>query len=138
MSPAPTASEIDEYGELDRQLALLTPRHKALKARFQAHFESHPADQPAVVHGSIYTLQLSARSKERTIVHQVKAWNILRKKIGLSALIALVKIPLTTAIDQHTTEAEQKTFLIEERSGSRTIKAVAAVKLAAAKASKAA
>jgi hypothetical protein len=78
-----------------------------------------------VADGELYTLQLSAKTRERTITKPGLAFRLLKAQLGLSATVALIKIPLTEAIDKFLPKSEHKLFLVEERAGSRRIKPVA-------------
>jgi len=123
---APTRAEIvDEFGSLDSQIRLLTPRHTLLKTQIQAWFADHKADQPAEARGLAYCVQLSPRKSERTVISKWKCFLRLRKLVGLKATVELVNFPLTDAIDKHIPEAEHKLFLVKAHTGSRTVTAVA-------------
>jgi hypothetical protein len=117
----------DEYGDLDRQIHAFAPkaaRHKALRAKIEEAVKEHPADLPALLQGKLYQLQLSPRKNERTLTDKAKAWALLRKVLGIEALIAAVTIPLTL-LDKWVPKDRQAGFVSEARTGTRIITVVA-------------
>lgn len=119
--------EIDEFGELQRQLDLMAPvidRHKVLKEKFEKRLENHPADQPAILRGKSYELQYGIRRNERTIVKPARVFNLLRAQLGLRGVMALIKIPLEM-LDKHVPKSQQAGLVVEERSGWRKLDVVA-------------
>jgi len=119
---------IDRYGELDTQIQQFAPvvaEHKRLKKEIESWYESLPAGQPQLAKGARYTIQLGARENERTVVHPGKAFAALKKAVGsLDAAVALVTIPFGAAIDKFIPKSLHPSFVVEERTGSRTFKCV--------------
>jgi hypothetical protein len=114
---------IDEYGELDRRIAEFKPicdRAAALKKEIVSWFERESADQSFVAEGLRYTVQISPKAVERRIVDMAK----LFLRIGKAKFLELCRFPLA-AIDQHIPAENHSEFLLSERSGNRSVKAVA-------------
>jgi hypothetical protein len=62
--PQTREEKIDEFGRLDweiRAVRLRIARHHALRQEILEWFEQHPPDQPVVLQGAAYTLEVSAR-----------------------------------------------------------------------------
>ena len=131
-SPKPAADSrqkvVDAYGALDEQIQRFAPtlaEHKRLRKEIEDWFASHPADQPAVAKGKHYTVQLTIRKKERTLTNPRKAFALLQKALGsLDAVIAIITIPLTTAIDKYLPVSQHSQFLTSALTGSRTLTVV--------------
>jgi hypothetical protein len=120
----------DEFGELARLVDLFDPtqrRFEAARKEIDARFAEHPADQAASLEGSLYSVRLTARSNRRSFTDKVKAFTLLRRAIGLKALIELITIPLEAAVDEFIPRSKHALFLAEERTGYRRISAVAKV-----------
>jgi len=123
----PSSDDIDLYGDLDLRVQLFAPvleEHELLKKKIEAAVSTRPGDVPSQVEGRRYQLQLSARRNERKITSIKKVFNLLKKRIGVDGFLAGITIPLGELIDKHTTKDEQKTLLVESRTGARTIKVV--------------
>jgi hypothetical protein len=123
-------AEIDEFGELQREIDLMSPkveRHSILKERLQKRLADAGAagDKPVIIAGHDYEVHGTAQRNERTFTNKRKAFNLLKARLGLDGVIALITLPLSEGIDKNTTADEQKQFLVENRSGSRTLKVVA-------------
>jgi hypothetical protein len=113
---------IDELGELNRRKQERKPdedREAYLKEQLDERYANLPPGTPTVSQGDLYTLQVSARQIKRTIVAPMKLFLLLRKQLGLEALVALLKILLET-VDKYIPESKHKLFLIAERTGHRT------------------
>ena len=131
-SPIPIDSkdferEIDELGELQRQIDLMDPvveRHKVLKEKLEDHAKAAPADAPVVFRGRLYQVHFGPRRRERTITNPKKAFAALKKALGAAGVLAAIDIALGL-IDKHVPESEQKSFIHEERSGWRKLDVVA-------------
>lgn len=124
---APRAEKIDRYGELCRRIDEMEPlleEHTLLKAEIQSWFAGQAPDQGAVAEGDLYTIQLTAKSKERTITKPMQAFRLLKQQLGLTATVALLKIPLGEAIDKFIPKSQHPQFLVQELTGSRRLKAV--------------
>jgi predicted RNase H-like nuclease (RuvC/YqgF family) len=123
-------AEIDEYGELQREIDLMAPklqRHKILKEKLQKRMNDAgaEAERPTWLDGLCYQVQMTARRRERTLTNKKKAFQLLKKRLGQDGLLAVIEIPFGSAIDPHTTATEQKLFVTEELSGYRTLSVVA-------------
>jgi hypothetical protein len=130
-------AKIDEYGEIKRRLQLAEPdeqRAKALKDEIEGWHKDGPGDVPITERGAAYEVQLSPRRNERTIVDKRKAFDRLKKALGMDGLIAILDIPLTAGVDKVVPKSEQKAFIAEERSGYRTLTVVALAPAPVAKA----
>ena len=129
--------DIDEFGDLQRQIDLMAPlmeRHKVLKDSFEELLKDAPADKPAVLRGKLYELQLGPRRNERTLVNKRKAFTLLKARLGLGGLLAVIDIPMGKAIDPNFAKSEQAGMVVEERSGWRKLDVVALQPPAAPKA----
>jgi len=124
-TPAKRVAIIDEFGELERRLKVQKPerdRHKALEAEIVAWYRDEPAEESFVAEGTLYSVRISARAKKRTIFNLDKVFRLL----GKIKFLSLASIPLS-AVDRELPDADHSTFLKEERSGSRSVEAVAIV-----------
>jgi hypothetical protein len=111
--------KLDEFGELDRQMQLIAPpRYRSLRKEILAEYENSPAGQAIEAHGRHYVIRLSPRARERKIFDKLKAFQLLRKAIGLEVLTGLITIPLRDAIDKH------GLFLAWEQTGDRELTTV--------------
>lgn len=116
-------AQIDEFGELQRRVAEFQPtakRSKELAEQIESWCTDEPAGLSLVLEGERYTAQISAQKLESEVVDLPK----LLKKIGPNRFLLLVKGLVTKARSVLTPE-EAKIFVAEERTGSRTVKAVA-------------
>src|SRR5579872_4292051 len=117
--------EIDELGEIQRQLALAAPlvdREKVLKDKLVARLAAAPADKPVVLRGKLYELQYGTKRSERTITNPRLAFAALKKVLG-AGILAVVDIPLGI-IDKHVPESERSKFITKELSGWRKLDVV--------------
>lgn len=124
--------EIDEYGEIKRRLQLREPdvaRLGVLAAKIQARHHDDSGEVAVVERGLVYEVQLSPRRNERTIKNKRKAFDALKKALGLDGVLALLEISLT-GIDKVIPRSEQKSFISEERSGYRVLTVVPLAPLA--------
>jgi hypothetical protein len=120
--------KLDRYGEIIRILKLTAPledEKSVLSAEIQGWHKDDAGDVPVIDRGHLYEIQLSPRRNERTIFSKLKAWNALKKALGLHGLIALINIPMGEVLDKHIPKSAQKAFVSEERSGYRTLTVVA-------------
>jgi hypothetical protein len=125
---APTLADLaDEFGEVDRQIHLMKPvvaRHKQLRERILG-FHSHLAgDQVAEVQGRLYVIRIGAAERQRTVTNPKRAFNVLKKIMGLDALYEALTIPLKL-VDRYVPIAEHRHFLKQERTGPRDVTSVA-------------
>jgi len=126
--PNPLALDIDELGEIDRQLQLTKPleaRYKVLKEKLDLHFSDFDAEKPCTGRGNEYEVQLSPKRNERTVVDKKKIFGLLKKALTMDGLIALLEIPFGAAIDKYVPKSAQAGLIHEERSGYRTFTIVA-------------
>jgi hypothetical protein len=119
---------IDEFGELDRRLALLKPavdRHRELKEIIASWYADTPAEKATTASGKLYTVHVAAAGNERTVFDNKKAFAALKKATGsLDAAVAAITIPLTKAIDKFIPKELHPQFVSEARTGSRKVTAV--------------
>jgi hypothetical protein len=126
---------IDEYGELSRKVLEFKPtlqKHEALKKTIAGWYESLPGEETATAQGKLYSIQVGMRENRRTITNPKRAFNLLKKALGLEKTIETVTIPLK-ALDAHCSVLEQRSILKQERTGPREIIAVARAPVEAAK-----
>lgn len=87
VKPVPDVSLIDEFGEIERQLALWKPpanpyaqRRKELLSIMEDWYVSHPAADGDVLQGRLYQLEVTPRyfERETTPTFYRKAFNAIR------------------------------------------------------------
>ena len=118
---------INEFGDLDRRIKEFKPvteRHRVLKEEIAGWFASHPADQPALAESDRYTIQLSPRAQQRSIISLAKIY----RKIGQALFLKIATVPLK-ALDVAC--PDQDGLVVTERTGVRTVTAVAKTPIAA-------
>jgi hypothetical protein len=118
---------VDRYGEIQRRLALLEPDRKEakeLEKQISAWHADDPADVRITERGHLYEIHLSPKRNQRVITDKKRAWSILRKLLGLDALLAALDVPLAL-LDKHVPKEEQEMFVVQERTGYRTFEVVA-------------
>ena len=123
----PPAEDIDRYSDLDQKVLLFAPileEHDLLKKKIEAGVANRPGDLPSVLDGHRYQLQLTARRNERTITNKKAVFNRLKKLLGIDGFLALITIPLGEAVDKNIPKSEHRAFVVEERTGSRSIKVI--------------
>jgi len=129
------SNQVDAYGEVKRRLDLCKPDQDlagVLKDEIEGWHEDKPGDKGQVEVGRLYLIQLSPKCNQRTVTDKKKAFHVLKKAVGIDALIALIQIPFGAAIDANIPKSKQKLFVVEERSGYRTLSVVALHQAAAA------
>jgi hypothetical protein len=117
---------IDEFGDLDREIQLFAQkvkRHKELRDLIGEAVETRKAEKPIILRGTLYELQLSPRKAERTVTDKTKLFGLLKKLLGLDALIAALTIPLGL-IDKWVPDAEDAGLAASAATGIRTITVV--------------
>lgn len=122
------AAIIDEYGELSRRVAEFKPtidRHKKLKDEIESWYALKPAGEAFVEHGEAYSVQLSARAHERTIISMDR----LYKRLGKTRFLEWATFPLSVIDKLFANPGE---ILKSERTGHRKVEAVARVAAKAA------
>jgi hypothetical protein len=113
---------VDEFGELDRRMQLLSPdaaRYDGLKRAIKSWFDRVPADVDGIVEGEVYRLHLSARERER----RVRSMRDLVEVIGLDKFLELCSVPIG-ALEDLLGKTRAAALVTEARTGSRRIKAV--------------
>jgi hypothetical protein len=113
---------VDEFGELDRRMQLLSPdcaRYDVLKRAIKSWFDGMPPDADGIVEGRVYRLHLSARERER----RVRSMRDLIGVIGLDKFLELASVPIG-ALEDLLGKTRAAKLVIEARTGSRRIKAV--------------
>jgi hypothetical protein len=121
------STAVDRYGELDRRATLAEPDNaemKILSATIQSWHKDSPADKGPIETGEQYRVQLGAKRNERTLRDKRKAFNLLKRVLGLDGLIAVIEIPFGV-LDKSIPKTAQAAFVHEERSGYRTLDVVA-------------
>lgn len=120
-------AKIDEFGDLDLKIQQLAPdiaRHAVLKTELAEVAKAMDADRQCVAAGVRWTIWFTPRENRRRITNARKAFDAVKKVVGLEGLIALITIPFEAAIDKHVPEELHKLFLVQERVGPRTMKVV--------------
>ena len=121
-SIGPSRAEIiDRFGDLYWKLEALKPEFENIKKQIGSWYADHPADKPAYCEGARYSVQLGVRENRRRITDKWKVFSLLKKILGLPALVDLLTIPLKEAVDKHIPEDRHKLFLVQERTGPRTL-----------------
>jgi hypothetical protein len=124
--PSDRAGIIDEFGSLDSEIALFSPkvkRHAALKAIIKSWYESLPADASVSVPGARYVVMIGAKANERVLKSVKGAFTALTGAIGVKEAWKLVKLSLT-CLEEHLGKSGVEDLVTTERTGNRTITAV--------------
>lgn len=120
-------AEIEEFGELDRRYQEAKPwldRREDLKAKFREQTDPAPAELPYLVESPNFTLQLSAKGQKREITDKKRAFEALKKTLGITKLIQAVGITFKV-LDQHLSEEQQKPFVSRKYTAAREVTVVA-------------
>ena len=96
---------------------------KVLKDEIQAHYSSSPADVPVRATGQLYYIDLTKRELERTVTDKQRAFDALKKGLGIKALVESLSYTFKL-LDLNVPADKQATFVTQERTGSRDMKAV--------------
>ena len=123
----PSPADIDRYGDLHLKVELFAPtleEHELLRKKIESQCERKAADRPAVIEGLRYQIQLTARRNERTITNKRRVFALLKKTLGLDGVLALITIPLAEGVDKNIPKSLHSTILVQEQSGSRTMKVI--------------
>lgn len=91
-------SQVDELGDIDKQLAplrALISRETALRAAIRSRFEDAPANETCEAAGTRYVVELGWRGVERSIDYPK-----LIKAIGLKAFSLIAKVTLKVLDDK--------------------------------------
>lgn len=132
MPPTPIAAfpkeKLDRCGYL---LALKAsadaePWHAELKdlvAQVRSHYAKAPADIPVRAEGNLYFIDLTKREMERSVSNKKRAFDALKKAMGITALIEAITMTFKL-LDAHIAPADQGTFVTQGRTGNRDVSAV--------------
>lgn len=125
MSEAKRIAIVDEFGELSDQIARIAPqlqRQQLLKAEIESWYRNEPPDENYVALGTRYEVQVGVREYRRKIGKG--GMERLFTVLGKVKFLGLCTFPLTV-MDQVTTIADQNRICEKDRTGPRSIKAVA-------------
>ena len=117
-------AKLDEFGDLNLKIQHMAPdvaRHAVLKDEIVGWSKDEDGEHPCVFSGERWTIQFTPRENRRTIFDPRKAFNALKKIVGLEALMALVDVPLGAGVDKFIPEEQHKLFLVKARTGPRTM-----------------
>jgi hypothetical protein len=120
---------IDELGRLEADLEKITPkleRAKVLRGEIGRWCDQMPADQEYVVDGDRYAAAVSRRDNQRKIVSLGKIFRV----VGQAEFLKVCSLTLK-ALDSLIPRNKQGRFVLEERTGKRTVKLVRRFKAAA-------
>lgn len=123
MEPVKVIAIVDEFGEIDRLVKAFAPtlrRHEELKKQIQSLAADKPAEVDVSLDGRLYQVQISARKLERKIVDVPRVFVMLGKKRFLELCSMTLK-----ALESAITPDRFAEIVVEDRTGSRTITAVA-------------
>lgn len=121
---AKRAAVINEFGDLDLEIQHMAPkaaRHKLLKDEIVSWSKDEDGEKPCVFPADRWTVQFMPRENRRTIFDPRKAFNALKKIIGMDATMALVDVPLGAGIDKFIPEEQHKLFLTRAHTGPRSM-----------------
>jgi hypothetical protein len=129
----PRAAIIDEYGELKRQEAAFQPtadRLKYLRSVIAGWIpDTHPAEEGIEFHGLRYEVHATARANERRVANLAK----ILKFLGREKFFSVCRVAVG-ALEEALGKAAAAPWFVSERTGPRTISAVAKASPAARKA----
>src|SRR6266496_777840 len=123
--PADLAAKVDRCAYLiclEQEAKPWRDELKRLKGELQTHCENLPAELPTRLVGKKYYLDFSAREMQRKITNPAKAFNALKRAIGITRLIEAITITFKL-LDQHVDAADQAAYVVKDRTGSRDIEA---------------
>lgn len=121
----PRAAIIDELGKLDAELAAMKPkeaRRKELSEQVIEWFQDEPAEKAVAASGARFTVVVSPRGNQRSILSIPK----LFKRLGERTFLTNCSIALG-ALDNLLTKAEIGKFVGEARTGPRKVTTAARV-----------
>lgn len=125
--------QVDEFGELDRQVKAFAPklkRHSELQGVIRSWYQAHPPDLSALADGTLYEVHVSECGEERSlsVAAKIKIFAILKKK----RFVELVSITLKAVESApELGEALLNKLATKERTGSRKLVVVAKAPAAA-------
>jgi hypothetical protein len=125
---------LDRFGYLDARYDAFQPLIKerdTLRKLILARHENDPADLPKRLVGDSYYVDLTARESQRKITSKPKAFAVLKKAMGITALVEALSYTLAL-IDKHLPEEAQKSFTETSQTGPRGISSGLIVALEAA------
>jgi hypothetical protein len=114
---------VDEYAEARLKVMAWKPEANPHAARFEelnslilTWFENEKADEAILARGNRYTVPVAAREKKRTILRIPQ----LFKRLGSKWVAENVR-PTLKAIEKALSPEEMKKFVLEERTGPRSL-----------------
>ncbi len=119
-------AKLDRFGSLETRYREAKPwldERDALKKTIQDLYAATPGTEPIRATGNLYYVDLSLREYQRKVTAPAKAFNALKKAMGVTALINGLTYTMKL-LDAHTTEDQRKAFIVNERTGPRDISAV--------------
>lgn len=117
---------VDEFGPLDELIREHKPtlkRHEAYRKEIESRFAGLTADAQATVEGARYKVLIGAKANERKVFDPRKCFAAMKKFAG--AKLAEITRFLLEDIDTWVPAGEQEKFLKKDRTGRRTVEAVA-------------
>lgn len=94
-----------------------------LTALIAEHYKDEPAEHPIRGIGLTYYIDLTKRENRRKVVNKQRAFEKLKKAMGIGILIEALSYPFAL-LDKHVSMVDQATFVTQKRTGSRDISAV--------------
>jgi hypothetical protein len=126
-SPTPDQKALaDAFGALDVQVQRFKPTtklHEAARKQLQALYDASPAEQEFVLKGDLFEIQVGPREMERAI----KSVPALIKALTQKVFNTVAKVPLKV-IDALVPADQHKDFIVQARTGSRSVKAIQIIK----------
>lgn len=126
-SASPDPAMLDEFGELKRQEAAFAKsksRLEILRKNIAGCVPpNHPADQPVTFSGRLYDVNVSTQQNQRRVKSYPRLFKLLGWKRFSSVLAKLSG--WVTALEAELGEEQAAAHFTEERTGPRTITAVA-------------
>lgn len=122
-SPTPEQKTLaDAFGALDVQVQRFKPTlklHEAARKQLQALYDASPADQQFTLKTDLFEIQIGPRENERAI----KSLPALIKALTQKVFNQVAKVPLKV-IDALVPADQHGEFIVEARTGSRSVKAI--------------
>jgi hypothetical protein len=113
---------IDEFGKLDAWLQSVQRdirRHGELKDQIKSWFDGLPGEQEETVRGNVYEIQVGQKSIEKRWIKMSKVYSAVGR---LSTFLSIATITFK-ALSGVIGEEKAKALQVEERTGSRRLKA---------------
>lgn len=121
-SQTQAARLVDEFGRLDAELRAIKPkqqRHEQLRRQIASWYEDEDASREFVVAGRHYTVEISARAKER----RIRSMKALLDRLGYPVFLKLCTFPLKV-LDEHFPAADRADLVEETYTGARRVTAI--------------